>query len=236
MNFQIPLTRERSCLIVRYLILAGLVQIGATAVGQAQQAPATKEPTFATREPRYHIGLGDIIDVEFPLVPEFNQTVTVQPDGFIQMKTAGDIHVQGLTSPQMVEAIRAAYKDILHDPVIAITLKDFEKPYFTALGKVNKPGKYDLRGDITLTQAIAIAGGLDDAAKHSQVLLFRHADNDADRIEIKAIDVKAMLAGHNLNEDIHLRAGDTIMVPKNMLSKLRPWLPSSSMGMFMNGL
>ena len=82
MNFQIPLTRERSYLIVRYLILAGLVQIGATVVCQAQQAPATKEPTFATREPRYHIGLGDIIDVEFPLVPEFNQTVTVQPDGF----------------------------------------------------------------------------------------------------------------------------------------------------------
>ena len=233
MNFQIPLTRERSCLIVRYLILAGLVQIGATAVGQAQQAPATKEPTFATREPRYHIGLGDIIDVEFPLVPEFNQTVTVQPDGFIQMKTAGDIHVQGLTSPQMVEAIRAAYKDILHDPVIAITLKDFEKPYFTALGKVNKPGKYDLRGDTTVTQAIAIAGGLDDMAKHSQVLLFRHMDKD--RIEIKTVDVKAMLKGGNLEEDFHLRPGDMIMVPKSTLSKLRPWIPNQSLGMYMNG-
>jgi len=179
------------------------------------------------------MGLGDVIDIDFPLVPEFNQSVTVQPDGFISLKSAGDIHVQGLTSPETVEAIRAAYKNILHDPVLAITLKDFEKPYFTALGKVNKPGKYDLRGDTTVTQAIAIAGGLDDMAKHSQVLLFRHMDKD--RIEIKTVDVKAMLKGGNMEEDFHLRPGDMIMVPKSTLSKLRPWIPNQSMGMYMNG-
>src|ERR1700722_16552584 len=193
----------------------------------AQETADNTKPEFASRHPRYRMGLGDVIDIDFPLVPEFNQSVTVQPDGFISLKSAGDIHVQGLTSPETVEAIRAAYKNILHDPVLAITLKDFEKPYFTALGKVNKPGKYDLRGDTTVTQAIAIAGGLDDMAKHSQVLLFRHMDKD--RIEIKTVDVKAMLKGGNMEEDFHLRPGDMIMVPKSTLSKLRPWIPNQSM-------
>jgi polysaccharide export outer membrane protein len=234
MMFKMQMTRERSCMIYLYIILAALLPTGLALSCHAQEAAGAKEPTFATREPRYHIGLGDILDVEFPLVPEFNQTVTVQPDGFIQMKSAGDIHVQGLTSPEMVEAIKAAYKGILHDPVIAITLKDFEKPYFTALGKVIKPGKYDLRGDITVTQAIAIAGGLDDAAKHSQVLLFRRLDNE--RTEVKVIDVKAMLSSGKMDEDIHLRAGDMIMVPKSAFAKFRPWIPTPSMGMFMNGL
>jgi polysaccharide biosynthesis/export protein len=214
--------------------LVFLAQFSSTLPCLAQEAPDSAKAGFATRYPRYQMGLGDIIDIEFPLVPEFNQVVTVQPDGFISLKSTGDIHVQGLTSPETVEAIRTAYKDILHEPVIAITLKDFEKPYFTALGKVNRPGKYDLRGDTTVTQAIAIAGGLDDAAKHSQVLLFRHMDHD--RVEIKSIDVKAMLKGGNMEEDFHLRPGDMIMVPKNTLSKLRPWIPNQSMGMYMNGL
>jgi protein involved in polysaccharide export with SLBB domain len=52
-------------------------------------------------------------------------------------------------------------------------LKDFEKPYFVAGGRVARPGKYDLRGDTTVSQGIALAGGFLDSAKHSQVVLFR---------------------------------------------------------------
>ncbi len=231
MNLQVQFKRARSHSFFGYTALTLLAFLAFPCF--AQEAADASNPEFATRHPRYQMGLGDVIDIDFPLVPEFNQSVTVQPDGFISLKSAGDIHVQGLTSPETVEAIRAAYKNILHDPVLAITLKDFEKPYFTALGKVNKPGKYDLRGDTTVTQAIAIAGGLDDMAKQSQVLLFRHMDKD--RIEIKTVDVKAMLKGGNMEEDFHLRPGDMIMVPKSTLSKLRPWIPNQSMGMYMNG-
>ena len=233
MKSHMQFRRDRSCPISVSIFLILAAQVCLAFPCLAQQAADTSKPEFAERQPRYRMGLGDVIDIDFPLVPEFNQVVTIQPDGFISLKSAGDIHVQGLTSPETVEAIKTAYKDILHDPVIAITLKDFEKPYFTALGKVNKPGKYDLRGDTTVTQAIAIAGGLDDAAKHSQVLLFRHMDKD--RVEIKTIDVKAMLKSGNMAEDFHLRPGDMIMVPKSALSKLRPWIPNSSMGMYMNG-
>lgn len=234
MNLHTQFRRESSRPILGLLFLTLLVQICLAFPCLAQQTADAAKPVFAERQPRYRMGPSDVIDIDFPLVPEFNQVVTVQPDGFISLKSAGDIHVQGLTSPETVEAIKAAYKDILHDPVIALTLKDFEKPYFTALGKVTRPGKYELRGDTTVTQAIAMAGGLDDAAKHSQVLLFRRLDKD--RIEIKTINVKAMLKTGNLAEDLQLRSGDMIMVPKNTLSKLRPWIPNQSMGMYMNGL
>jgi polysaccharide export outer membrane protein len=234
MNSHRQFRRESSHPYFVYIIFILLAQSCSTFPCLAQETADTTKPEFATRHPRYRMGLGDVIDIDFPLVPEFNQVVTIQPDGFISLKSVGDIHVQGLSSPETVEAIRAAYKDILHAPVLAITLKDFEKPYFTALGKVMRPGKYDLRGDTTVTQAIAMAGGLDDSAKHSQVLLFRHAD--ADRVEIKTIDVKAMLKTGNMAEDLHLRPGDMIMVPKNTLSKVRPWIPNQSMGMYMNGL
>ena len=84
MNSKIQINAREIALI--YLISIALTLISRVwrFLVHAQETAAAKEPDFATREPRYHIGLGDIIDVEFPLVPEFNQTVTVQPDGFIR--------------------------------------------------------------------------------------------------------------------------------------------------------
>jgi polysaccharide export outer membrane protein len=206
----------------------------ATTSAQSGQSAGSAAAAFADRNPRYRIGCGDILELDFPLVPEYNQTVTVQPDGFISVKTAGDLHVQGLTSPQLVEALRKAYAGTLRDPVITVSIKDFQKPYFVALGKVMKPGKYDLRGDVTLTQAVAIAGGLDDAAKHSQVLLLRRAPDD--RVEVKVVNMKEMLRTGKLDEDLHLQTGDMVFVPKSRIAKIQPWIPSSGLGLYLNNL
>ncbi|MGC2098411.1 MAG: polysaccharide biosynthesis/export family protein, partial [Candidatus Sulfotelmatobacter sp.] len=116
-------------------------------------------PSFQQRYPRYKLEFGDQFDVSFELSPEFNQNVTVQPDGYITLRGAGDVHVAGQTVPQLTETLKQAYSKILKDPVISVVLKDFEKPYFIADGQVGKPGKYELRGETTLTQGIAIAGG-----------------------------------------------------------------------------
>jgi polysaccharide export outer membrane protein len=111
-----------------------------------------------------------------------------------------------------------------------VLLKDFEKPYFVADGQLGKPGKYDLRGDTTLTQAIAIAGGFTDASKHSQVLLFRRVSDQW--MEAKIINVKAMEKAGNLKEDPLLHPGDMLFVPKNTMSKIARFFPTASMGSF----
>src|SRR5580658_5163517 len=160
------------------------------AVMSENAGDASVGPTFQQRYSRYKLEFGDQFDVSFELSPEFNQTVTVQPDGYITLRGAGDVHVVGQTVPQLTETLRQAYGKILKDPVISVVLKDFEKPYFIADGQVGKPGKYELRGDTTLTQAIAMAGGLTDKAKHSQVLLFRRVSDQW--LEAKLINVKHM--------------------------------------------
>ncbi|MGC2401306.1 MAG: SLBB domain-containing protein, partial [Acidobacteriaceae bacterium] len=115
---------------------------------------------------------------------------------------------------------------------VVVVLKDFEKPYFIASGQVDKPGKYDLRSDLTLTEGIAIAGGLNDKAKHSQVVLFRPLPGGG--YEAKLLNVKKLLASRNLSEDLHLQPGDMLYVPQNALSKIRPFLPTSSIGAYYN--
>lgn len=192
---------------------------------------AASDPQFQSRTSRYKIAPGDTFDVSFELSPEFNQTaVAVQPDGFVTLRSIGDIKVQGQTVPELTQTLRAAYSKILNDPLISVSLKDFEKPYFIADGQLGKPGKYDLRGDITLTQAVAIAGGFTDASKHSQVLLFRRVSDQW--MEAKIINVKAMEKAGNLKEDPLLHPGDMLFVPKNTMSKIDKFFPSASMGTF----
>jgi polysaccharide export outer membrane protein len=186
---------------------------------------------FQSRTQRYKIAPGDSFDLNFELSPEFNQTaVAVQPDGFVTLRGVGDIRVQGMTVPELTKTLRAAYGKILNDPVISVILKDFEKPYFVADGQIGRPGKYDLRGEVTLTQAIAIAGGFKDSARHSQVLLFRRVSDEW--MEAKIINVKKMEKAGNLKEDPLLHPGDMLFVPKNTMSKIDKFFPSASMGTF----
>jgi polysaccharide export outer membrane protein len=183
------------------------------------------------RNPRYQLRKGDTFDLDFALSPEFNQTVAVQPDGYVTLKGAGSFFIEGQTVPELTETVKAAYAQILHDPVVVIALKDFEKPYFIASGQLGKPGKYDLRSDLTVAEAVAIAGGFNDKAKHSQVVLFRPVPSGG--YEAKLIDVKKLLASRNLTEDIHLQPGDMVYVPQNALSKIRPFLPTTSIGAYL---
>jgi len=183
------------------------------------------------RHPLYRLRASDVMEISFTFASEFNQTVTVQPDGFITLKgLEKQMYVQGTTLSELRDGIRTAYAVMLHEPEIAIVLKEFDRPYFIASGEVGKPGKYDLHGDTTVTEAVAIAGGFTGQAKHSQVVLFRHVSDDT--VEAKLLNIKSMLANRDLREDVHLRPGDMLFVPQNMISKIHRYLPVSSLGMY----
>lgn len=226
--------KTRSIAIGIALLLAAVFCQGqqpASAPAAAPKAAGTGDPQFQSRVNRYRIAPGDSFDINFELSPEFNQAgVAVQPDGYVTLRGVGDVKVQGQTVPQLTETLRKAYGKILNSPIISVVLKDFEKPYFVADGQIGKPGKYDLRGEVTLTQAIAIAGGFTDASKHSQVLLFRRVNDEW--MEAKIINVKKMEKAGDLTEDPLLHPGDMLFVPKNTISKIDHFFPSASMGTF----
>jgi polysaccharide biosynthesis/export protein len=202
------------------------------AVKSADSASGSaSDPKFHDRYPRYTLRSGDVFDILFELSPEFNQqAVSVQPDGYITLRGVGDVHVAGETVPELTATLRTAYSKILNDPLISITLKDFEKPFFIADGQVQKPGKYELRGDTTLTQAVAMSGGFLDSAKHSQVVLFRRVNDQWTQAQV--FDVKKMENAKDLREDPTLHPGDMVFVPKNTFSKFKFLVPSASMGTF----
>ena len=221
------------------IVLAGLM--GAVSLSVIAQAPAVSAVAGAAsagpadnpaglheRNPRYQLRKGDTFDVDFPFSPEFNQALSVQPDGYVTLKAVGDVHVENQTVPELTQTLKTAYAKILHDPVVTVSLKDFERPYFIAAGQVGKPGKYDLRSALTVTEAVAIAGGFTEKSKHSEVVLYRPAPGGG--FDAKVLNVKKLLASRNLSEDLQLEPGDVVYVPQNKYSKVRPYLPNPTAG------
>ena len=206
------------------------VNVADSSAASRAAGAADLHPVAASRDERYRLCPADVIAVAFPLTPEFDQTLNVGSDGFISLAGAGSVRLAGLTVQESTEVIRTSYAKILHDPIVNIELKDFNKPYFVVTGQVNRPGKYDLRGSTSATQAIAIAGGFTEAARHSQVLLFRRVNDDW--YEVKPLNLKRVLHGANINEDAEIRPGDMLYVPQNFVSKVRRYIPSSGFGAY----
>jgi polysaccharide export outer membrane protein len=184
------------------------------------------------RRPLYRLTRSDVLTLSFTLSPELDQTLTVQPDGYIALKDAGLVFAQGLTVEEFREAVRLAYTGYLHDPQVAVALKEFEHPYFVAGGEVGKPGKYELRADTTIMEAVEIAGGFTHEAKHSQVLLFRRVNDDL--VEARVFNLKKMLQGKSLGEAAQLRPGDLVFVPQNSISKIEQFLSKPALSMYVS--
>jgi len=217
------------------ITLPSLISMGQDAPQSASKpdAPATATPTDqslsqqASKPLRYRVVKGDVLTLQFPFAPEYNATVTIQPDGFISPRGIKNLHVEGMTTPEVRDALLKAYSPLLHDPTISVSLQNFVQPYFIAYGEVTKPGKYTLYGTVTVSQALGVAGGFLSTAKHSEVYLFRRVSPDW--VSSQKLDMKRMLASGNLADDPQLQPGDMIWVPKSGMAKfisvqsLMPW-------------
>jgi protein involved in polysaccharide export with SLBB domain len=184
------------------------------------------------RRPLYRLRTSDVVEISFTVAPEFNQTLTVQPDGYVALKDAGLVYAEGLNVEEFSAAVKKAYEGYLHDPQVAVMLKEFEKPYFIVGGEVGKPGKYELRSNTTVLEAVQIAGGLTQQSKHSQIVLFRRVNGEL--MEARLLNLKKFLKEQDLKEDAHLKPGDLIFVPQNAISKIARFLSRPSVSMYMN--
>jgi len=202
-----------------------------TSTADGTRGPNSGSPALTgARHPLYRLRKSDVIEIKFTFSPEFDQTATVLPDGFLALKTVGDLYGEGLTVEELEGLVRQAYAPTLRDPEVSIILRDFERPFFVVGGQVGRPGKYELRSQTTVVQAIAVAGGFTEQSRHSQVVVFRTVT--AGVVEAHVLNVKAMLASRNLEEDFELKPGDMLFVPQNRISKIRKFLPVSSLSTF----
>ena len=215
--------KQRFCTAIAIaLCAAASILLGGGAVCGAQSANISN-PVLEQRHPRYILQREDVLLISFPLSTELNQTVTIQPDGYVSLLNTSSVYAQGLTVPELVDAVKKAYAGVLHDPVVNIDVQDFQKPTFTVTGQVGKPGQYELRSDITVAEAVAVAGGMTMQTAKTQVFLFHRASRDW--VEVKKVNLKDVLKGKNVNEDAMVMPGDMIYVPEKFIANFRKYVP-----------
>src|ERR1700682_557239 len=219
----------RRCFFRLFAIGLFVLAAGLAAYVQAQ-APKLTVPT----EERYTLHAGDVLDIQYRYTPEFNQTVTVQPDGYVSLAVGGDLKVGGRTLQQLRALILATARARLEPPELTVSLKEFQKPYIVVAGEVNQPGKIELREKLTAIQAVLLAGGMKETAKSSQILVFRKLNGDT--AEVKMLNLKTLKRTSDLENDLVLQAGDMIMVPRNRISKIERYIRYASVAAFFTPL
>lgn len=198
-----------------------------------QVEPAISQTAgFADRDPRYRLQTSDVLEVHYRYTPQFDQTVTVQPDGFIALQITGDLKVQDLTLDEAKAAIVAKAGERLKDPEINVILKEFQKPYFVVAGEVVTPGRYEMRGKVTAVQAIAMAAGFKNSSKHSEVILLRKTGPNSDLATTKILNLKTAMNGTNMETNIDLQPGDMLIVPQNRISKIERVVKIANVGAY----
>ena len=203
------------------------VMVGSGAFGQT--------PGFQERNARYRLQPDDSVELHYRYTPEFDQTVTVQPDGFVTLQIVGDLKLEGLTLEEAKAVILERASQRLKDPEITLVLRDFEKPYFVVGGEVKNPGRFEMRGQVTAVEAIAIAGGFTSpSALHSQVILFRRVGQDLAKTEL--MNLKAAMSQSSTEPLATLRSGDVLIVPQNRISKIERFVKWGSWGIWVNPL
>jgi polysaccharide export outer membrane protein len=209
---------------MRKTILGVLFLIGISAgFGEPQQAQ------LVTRDQPYRLQPSDVLELEYEYTPEYNQTVTVGPDGTVTLRLVGTVKVEGLSLDEATSAIKAKASVPLNHPELSLTLKEFVKPHFTIYGEVQKPGVYDMHGGVTVLQAIAMSGGQKETSKQTEVVLLRKVNGDM--AEVKVINTKTMSTANGVREDFALKPDDMLIVPKNKLGKVEPYVRVTSMGL-----
>jgi polysaccharide biosynthesis/export protein len=202
--------------------------------GVHAQAPRTAQRPRLTAfgaEDRYVLHPGDVLDIEYRYTPEFNQTVSVQPDGYISLQMGGDLKVAGRNLEQVRNLILARACTRLESPELTVVLKEFQKPYVVVAGEVVQPGKFELRESLTAIQAVLLAGGFKDSAKSSQILVFRKLN--ADTAEVRSLNFKTLKRTSDLENDLTLQSGDMILVPRNRISKIERYVRLASLTTFL---
>jgi polysaccharide export outer membrane protein len=182
--------------------------------------------------PVYTLHTGDVIALNYRYTPEFNQTVTVQPDGSVNLNIVGDVQVEGKSVDQVRKRVVALASARLNHPELSISLVHFQAPSVVVAGEVDRPGKYNLNESTTALQAIMLAGGFKDSARDTKVYLFRRIN--ADDAEVRKLNLHNIKNQADLERDTELEPGDMLLVTRNRMEHLSRFMKATNLGVFLN--
>jgi polysaccharide export outer membrane protein len=193
-----------------FLICISLVIIPANQL-HADQPTQTQNTLPSQNNFDYIIGLGDILEVQVWREPELSRNpVPVRIDGRISLPLMGDVDAAGKSIKELTLFLGKKYSEVVTEPAVSVMLIESRSWRYYIVGQIASPGEYNLDYPLTILQVIARSGGFLEWAKKSNISIIRR---EAGQEKILSFDYDSLLKGKNLNQNIQIAPGDTIIVP-----------------------
>jgi polysaccharide biosynthesis/export protein len=173
-------------------------------------ASLTVVPKGVDTPPDYVIGPDDVLSIVFWRDNDLSHDVAVRPDGKISLPLINEVQASGLTPEQLRAALTTAANKFVEDPAITVVVKAINSRKVFITGQVAKPGPYSLSGPTTVLQMIATAGGVAEYAKSDRIMVMRTENG---KTIGRRFNYKDVSQGRNLQQNLELKPGDTIVVP-----------------------
>lgn len=179
-----------------------------TARAAAPDVDAVSQP--ATTDPHYVIGAQDVLDVSVWKEPDLSRQVPVRPDGKISLPLLNDVQAAGLTPTQLAAQITASLEKYVTSPQVTIIVSQINSQRIYILGEVARVGAYVLLPGMTVLQALSNAGGFTAFSNSKNVYVLRQENGKQQKL---FFNYKEFISGKKIEQNIELKAGDTIVVP-----------------------
>jgi len=172
----------------------------------AAMAIAVAPPTALAKE--YIIGVADVVAVSVLDNRDLDAVVAVTPGGKIALPLVGEIQAAGLTASELAQRLTQEYATKVKSPQVTVSLREVNSYRFYFVGRVARPGMYTSRSEVTILQAISMAGGLLDGADLAQSYVARGTER-------VPVDFVRLMRQGDLTQNITLNPDDTIVLPDN---------------------
>jgi polysaccharide export outer membrane protein len=193
------------------LALAAVPAARAQTASSPDPAPAAAPPaTGVALPPAYVIGPSDVLSIVFWRDKDMSADVVVRPDGRISLPLLNEVDAAGLTPEQLRTRLMSAAAKFVEEPNATVVVKEIHSRKVFITGNVAKPGTFDLAGDMTVLQLIALAGGLQEYADASHIVVLRM---DGGRQQSLHFNYKDVIKQKHVEQNILLKPGDTVVVP-----------------------
>jgi polysaccharide export outer membrane protein len=167
--------------------------------------------SFSTMaDENYRLHYGDAVFISVWGEETLQKEVKVLPDGSITFPLAGRVDVENVTTVEAQKRITEKLKVYLNDPQVTVVVTSVEGNKAYVIGKVLKAGAIPLTGPTTVLQALSLAGGFDKFAELSKIKVLRNVNN---KQTVTSVNYERLIQGQNLESNLLLQPGDTILVP-----------------------
>jgi polysaccharide export outer membrane protein len=161
-------------------------------------------------EPTYLLGPEDVLKVAVWKDEQLTQEMVVRPDGMITFPLIGEVAASGRTAEDVRNEIAKRLTKYLPNPNVTVTVLKVLSYRIYVLGRVNKPGEYQVGHHTDVLQALSMAGGLTPYAAENDIKVIRRNGVDEQTFPFRYGDAQK---GKDLRQNILLQRGDLVMVP-----------------------